>query len=112
VPVRIAMIETTALRELDQRFMASNHGGEIAVRETAEGELVPIRALYRIRFRLETDALSIHHVGVGDVRISAKPESFLQPAWRRVIGVLCREMSCSVGTPANLCSKLGCSSLS
>jgi putative peptide zinc metalloprotease protein len=93
VAVRIAVIETGALRELDQPFMASNHGGEIAVREAAEGKLVPVRAIYRIRFKFDGDMAPIRHVSLGSVRLEAAPESFLQAAWRRVVGVIRRELS-------------------
>jgi putative peptide zinc metalloprotease protein len=93
IHVRVAVIETSGLRELDQAFMASTHGGPIAVRDMGEGKLVPVRALYRIRLKMEGDVGMIRHVSMGNVRIEATAESLLQSFWRQTFGLLRRELS-------------------
>lgn len=95
-PARAAMevvvveIDRVSTRHLQEPALASVHGGAIAVRETADGQLVPEKPVYRVRLR-PRDVTAPSQLIRGSVRIDGERQSFIAQLWRTAVGVMVRE---------------------
>nr|VFK12690.1 MAG: putative peptide zinc metalloprotease protein [Candidatus Kentron sp. LPFa] len=86
----VSLVEKTAPNTLAESAFASVFGGEIKVRIMDNG-MVPERAHYRIRIRVQDmESPPLSQVR-GRVSIAANPESFFAKFWRFAIAVLIRE---------------------
>ncbi len=91
IDATVTGVEAVNVAALDAPYLASVHDGAIAVRETAEGRLVPEQSIYRVT--LEPPALVAVPAQVrrGTVRIEGEARSLAGRTWRAVAAVLIRE---------------------
>lgn len=90
--VELGEIESFGLSKLDQLYTASLFGGDVAVRETSAGDLLPVEAVYRLKLAADLDVLPAR-VLRGTVVLQSTPTSFLSRFWRVVNTVFIRESS-------------------
>lgn len=103
-PVRVTAVAAIAAERLDSEYLASTHGGAIAVvPDPRAKEPVPVSAQYPVRLQPLGDdgggggdgrGDGIHRVDRvvrGTAIIAARPESLLERGTRRVLAVLARE---------------------
>jgi len=94
IALAISEVESAAVRGLDPPYLASIFDGGIPVNETADGTLVPLQALYRVRLDgaapLEADPRAIQRWR-GRVVVEGERRSLLWRAVRWTVGVLIRE---------------------
>jgi putative peptide zinc metalloprotease protein len=88
-PARLIEIEDFPVESLEQGYVASIFGGDLAVRDGKKGQLLPQRATYRVR--LQTDAPSQDRVLRGILVVEAESRSMLGQFWRRLLGIWRRE---------------------
>ncbi len=88
--VRVVQIDHASTRVLDEPYVASIHGGEVAVEGSATEALIPHNAVYRMRLTPEAGVISPQVVR-GTVRVKGQAASLLVRAGRWVTGVLIRE---------------------
>lgn len=88
---RIVEIEQTGGGELEEPYVASVYGGDIAVREDAEGRLVAERSIYKVRLQPDHAVPSPGQVVTGTVRASGRPLSLFDRLYRRTAAVFIRE---------------------
>lgn len=79
------------VRRLDTPYTASIHGGDLAVHQSADGELVPTRGVYRARFTVVGESPAAIRVLRGRVVIEGQSESLLSRLRRGALAVLVRE---------------------
>jgi putative peptide zinc metalloprotease protein len=87
----VADVAWVNARALDLPYVASIHGGDIAVERDAQGALVPVTAVYRIMLHPATPIPAPGQVVPGVVRVQGTARSFADRAWRAVAAVLIRE---------------------
>lgn len=92
--VRVVDIERGALRAVDLPYLASVFGGAVPVREVGQ-ELVPERAVYRLRLALTGDVTPPAMELRGTAHLDATAESPLSKLWKSVAVVLLRESGSS-----------------
>jgi putative peptide zinc metalloprotease protein len=83
----IAQVSTRALEAAE---LASLNGGPLTVRRTAQGVLVPERAVYRVQFAVRSTVPIIRREP-GHVVVAAPAESLIRATWRRIVALLQRE---------------------
>jgi putative peptide zinc metalloprotease protein len=88
---RVVAIDRANTRLLPAAYLASRFGGEIPVRETRQGELVPERAVYRIVLAPEGVGEAPSRVLRGRVMIQGSAESLAARAWRSILAIVVRE---------------------
>ncbi|MBF0402287.1 MAG: efflux RND transporter periplasmic adaptor subunit [Magnetococcales bacterium] len=92
LPVRVLELDPSALAHLEWPFLASLHGGPLAVRKDETGHLVPEGALYRVHLALEGEGgLATDGVLLGEVSLPGAEESLAGGLWRGVMAALVRE---------------------
>ncbi|GAA4649433.1 HlyD family efflux transporter periplasmic adaptor subunit [Kistimonas scapharcae] len=91
IPVTVEEVETRAIHELDSLYSASLFGGDLAVRETRDRELIPVKGTYRVFFYLPDDSVLPERVLRGAIVINAASESLVTGWWRKVVAMLHRE---------------------
>ncbi len=91
IPVMVEEVETRAIRELDSLYSASLFGGDLAVRETQDRELIPVKGTYRVFFNLPEDSVLPERVLRGAIVINGVSESLVTGWWRKAVAVLQRE---------------------
>lgn len=87
----VERVDRDASRVLSERILAAPHGGVLLVREQG-GQLIPDRALYKVRLRVVspgTKGLSGQRRGT--VIIHGSPASMLGPFFRNLVNVFVRE---------------------
>lgn len=89
-PCHVEVLQTSASAILAEPALASAFGGTIRVRAGEKG-LVPERAIYKVRLKLENDANTFPTQIVGRVRIEAEKVSVLTRVWTWALAVLIRE---------------------
>jgi putative peptide zinc metalloprotease protein len=89
---RVAAVEAANVRVLDMpyAYLASLHGGDIAVREGVGGSLEPVASVFAIRFEVE-EAHTSNHVVRGTVQVDVAPRSLAKRLYETVLAVLIRE---------------------
>lgn len=91
--VVVRRIDRFSTQVLTEPHLASVFGGGLAVRENADGELIPENTLYRVVLAAPTLEGGPRHVVAGEVRIRGERRSIIGGIWRRVVAVLVRESS-------------------
>lgn len=92
LPLEVASVDRDATRQLSDPLLASNHGGELMVRER-RGQLVPEHAVYRVVLRV-TDPEAARAAGKvqrGQVVVYGTPKTLLGDFLRAALAVLIRE---------------------
>lgn len=89
--VEITDIDTVGIRVLDTLYVASVHGGELAVRGNDRNELVPISGTYKVRMKVIELGYKPGQVIRGSVKIFGASESFFVKIKRKVVALLRRE---------------------
>lgn len=89
--VIVESVETASTRQLPEPYLASTHGGPIAVRQTRQGELMPETPVYRIGLRPVDAREAPAQVVLGTVRIDGERRSLAARAFRAAMAVLVRE---------------------
>lgn len=94
----VVAIDSARAQVLPHPMLAAQNGGRIAAsKQGSNGALVPRDALYRVRIRLDADAVARvrnegwHSVELGAVSIAGERRSLLHDAWTAVAAVLVRE---------------------
>jgi len=90
--VQLTEIDYFGVTQLEQLYSASVFGGDVAVRETPAGELIPSRAIYRIHLN-PVESTMEERVIRGTVKIAAFRRSLAGRAWRFLAATLIRESS-------------------
>ena len=88
--VRIREIDLVGTTELNQLYLASLFGGDIAVRESETGELSTVRSYYQIKLDLMDDG-PVSQVVRGTVVINGRRASLFGQIKRRFVAVFLRE---------------------
>ena len=92
LPVQVVEVDSSALATLDWPFLASVHGGPLAVRKEEGERLVPEEALYRVHLQLDLPAASAPvSVLLGEVSLPGGEESIAAGIWRGVAANWIRE---------------------
>jgi len=92
LPVLLEALDRTHKPVLEEPYLASLYGGEIAVRRDGQGRLVTDEAMYRLRLRPGGGAAGqLDRVWRGTVRLEGPPRNLLSRSWRTVAMVLIRE---------------------
>ncbi len=90
--VRVVSVAEVNTALLDLPYLASVHGGEVAVRVDAQGRFQPVEALYRVTLEPVVDGVSAPaRVVPGVVRLAAAPRSLADRLWRNLWAALLRE---------------------
>lgn len=76
---------------IDQAYLASTFGGEVAVEADKQKRLIPLSGTYRVSFDLAEGTKSPDQVIRGSVKVSAQKESIMGNVLRSVWAVLIRE---------------------
>ncbi|MEO0721515.1 MAG: HlyD family efflux transporter periplasmic adaptor subunit [Pseudomonadota bacterium] len=84
-------IATAAVVAIDEPAFAQTSGGRLAVREDADGRLVPETAVFEVRSDVLAETGTVTRSLTGVAMIDARAESPAEAVWRRVAGVLLRE---------------------
>ncbi|MFN3078081.1 MAG: peptidase M50, partial [Alphaproteobacteria bacterium] len=91
-PVRVVEMDPAALATLEWPFLASVHGGPLAVRKEEGERLVPEEALYRVHLQLEPPTGPVPaSVLLGEVSLPGGEESIVSGIWRAVAANWVRE---------------------
>lgn len=88
---RVLEIDQTSSRVLDEPYLASIYGGELAVR-ISNDKLISDQSLYRVRLVPESTGTSFPgQIQRGSVVIYGRPESIALRIFRKIIAVIIRE---------------------
>ena len=87
----ISDIEFMGTPQLDNLYLASTFGGNVAVRETQEGELMTVRSHYKIHLSLLDETRTVQQVVRGTAIIEGSAISLFNQIRRRVVSVFIRE---------------------
>lgn len=91
LPLTLISIDPTATRELREQSLASTHGGQIAVRQSSKGSLIPEKPIYRILLASEEALVAPSQIVRGVVKLDGEKVSLLNRFIRFALGVLIRE---------------------
>ncbi len=91
IPVTVVRIADYNTRTLEAPELASTHGGAIAVRADAGGNLLPQKAVYRVILHPDAESAAPDQVIRGSVRVEGEALSHAERAWRAAAAVLIRE---------------------
>ena len=89
----VVAIDSVGLETLDNPYVASQYGGGVPVRETADGLLIPESAHFRVTIRVDDPDLRVVQITRGEITVEAERQSLLSHAWTTVIAVMIRESS-------------------
>lgn len=84
-------IEFMGTPELDSLYVASTFGGDVAVRETSEGELVTVQSHYKISLAIVKENVVVDQIVRGKAIIDGQSISFYDQIRRRFVSVFIRE---------------------
>ncbi len=91
VEATVSEIENANMQVLDSMYFASTYGGDIAVREDDQKQLVPESSIYKIKFKPAKIDQAITRVVKGEVHIKGDPRSFAFRTYDLIATVLIRE---------------------
>lgn len=91
IAARVVSVDDVNNRVLDVPYLASIHGGDVAVEQDSRGGLIPTRGIYRVTLAPEHAQLAPPMVRRGIVHIQGAPQSLFMRAWNRIWGVVLRE---------------------
>jgi putative peptide zinc metalloprotease protein len=91
IEARVAEIEDANIQVMETLYFASIYGGDVAVREDDDKELVPEESLYRINFEPLNVQQTIPRVVRGEMHIRGEPRSFAFRTYDLIAAVLIRE---------------------
>ena len=91
IRAQIVEIEDANVRSIENLYLTSLYGGDIAVRQDKNGKLVPEKSSYRVKLFPVEQVYPIDKVVKGQLYISGKPQSFISYAYDVVASVLVRE---------------------
>lgn len=91
--VNIISIDTASTRLFTEAYLASTQGGAIAMRQDAQGRLIPEQPVYRLRAVPLEPLPAPAQVLRGTLHIEGSRESLVRRIWRSVVAVLIRESS-------------------
>jgi putative peptide zinc metalloprotease protein len=91
IEARVTEVEAVDVEVLQDPWLASTHGGPLAVQQDPEGRLVPVQPLYRVHLRAEEGTAAPSQKLTGVARIDARAESLLARLWRTAASVFIRE---------------------
>jgi len=91
VPLRVVEIARASTRTLPDPYLASIHGGPIAVRATKQNELVPDRTYYRVSLAPTANTPLPTRVLRGQVALRGQAISIAARAWLALHAVIVRE---------------------
>ncbi len=86
----MAEIDPAGITTLDEPYLASIHGGPVAVHQQ-QNQLIPNESYYRVRLLLQEQSPHFNQVTKGTVQIKGEPRSLLEQAWLTVSAVVIRE---------------------
>ena len=90
IDARVAAVETVNVAALDTPYLASVHGGDIAVLPAADNRLVPAQSIYRVVLEPLAPVLVPPQIQRGTAHIAGEARSAADRAWRTVAAVLIR----------------------
>ncbi len=90
-PVTLVSIDNASTTRLSEEYLASTYGGAIAVRQDAEGALVPERPVYRLQASVDGDRAAPSQLLRGTLHLEGERASVAVRLWRTVYAVLVRE---------------------
>jgi putative peptide zinc metalloprotease protein len=90
--LEVSSISSTATRELDDLYLASLFGGDIAVRETQDGKLSTVHSIYQVNLTV-IDPVTINRVVRGTTIIVADTQSMIARLYKFLMKTLIREAS-------------------
>ncbi len=88
--LRVVEIDPAGITTLDAPYLASIHGGPVAVHQQ-QNQLIPNESYYRVRLLLQEKNPRISQVTKGTVQIEGTPRSLMEQAWLTVSAVVIRE---------------------
>lgn len=89
--VTVKEIDPTNVHRLTEPYLASVHGGKVAVRVVADGELIPETPVYRLLLAADEDLPAPGQIVTGSVRLQGERRSLLARSARSILAVLIRE---------------------
>jgi putative peptide zinc metalloprotease protein len=90
IDIQVTDISTINLRELDQPYLASIFGGEVAVKKDAAGKLTPTTALFSVRCA-PVEPIAVSRKTRGTLVIEAQARSFIGRWVDGALALLIRE---------------------
>jgi len=97
LPVRVIAVDATALREFDQPYLLSLHGGPLQARSRPNGGAEPLRAYYRVRMTVldpgAEAATAAAHVLTGHVVLNVEARSPVLLGFTHLLAAMRREAS-------------------
>ncbi len=75
---KLIEIDSMAVRSMDALYSASLFGGDVAVRETEDNELIPVISVYKVRLKLLQTVPDLQRVMRGTVILHGEPASIFQ----------------------------------
>ena len=92
ISVRLKNMDRVNVRHLREPWLAARFGGTLAVREQADGGLVPLESLYRVLLLPEKPAeFPMNRIRRGTVVLAVPAEAPLVRLWRWLAALLIRE---------------------
>lgn len=90
--VVVKQIDQSNSKTLQEPYLASIYSGDIAVRQTKTGQIVPNESIYRVVLSIDAEHLDAPaQVSRGSVVLSGESESILSRIWKQTGAVLIRE---------------------
>jgi len=89
VAVELMEVAVAGERELQNQYLASIHGGSIAVERQSDGKMKPVSGVHLVRF--STEAVAPDKVLRGIVHVQGEAQSLAAGVWRQIMRVVVRE---------------------
>lgn len=90
LPVTLAEISATAVRELPYAELSSTYGGPLPAQMDSRNRLTPMESVYKVSCAVPGEATPTRLV-LGSVTLEAESQSIASMVWRRMVGVFIRE---------------------
>jgi putative peptide zinc metalloprotease protein len=84
-------LDTVNITQLDQAYLASIYGGNIATQQNAQHQLVPLESQFRVRFHACEGIESLNQELAGTVKLSGERKSFVVRAGTWMMAVIVSE---------------------
>ena len=91
IPCVVEAIESISARSLQEPYLASIYGGDVAVRMMESGRMVTNEGMYRIRLAPQAADMPGRQVARGRVVVKGAAKSLFSRAWRGIYAVLIKE---------------------
>ncbi len=89
--LQVESVEFLGTPDLDNLYLASTFGGDVAVRESEEGELLTVKSLYKLRLLPLEEGLEARQVVRGVTIIDGRAESLFSRVRRQFVAIFVRE---------------------